>query len=69
MRLNDLLSAIPMLDRNIEQAAEQHRAMVRAILSGDDDAARRATEDHLAATAALLRGFLAYPPAANSGMP
>lgn len=59
MRLNDLLNAIPMLDRNIEHAAEQHRAMVRAILDGDGDAARRATEEHLAATAALLRGFLA----------
>ncbi|MFC5666011.1 FadR/GntR family transcriptional regulator [Kitasatospora misakiensis] len=59
MRLNDLLNAIPMLDRNIEHAADQHRAMVRAILTGDPDAARRATEEHLAATAALLRGFLA----------
>ncbi|MGW2248653.1 FadR/GntR family transcriptional regulator [Kitasatospora sp. NPDC001660] len=58
MRLNDLLNAIPMLDRNIEHAADQHRAMVRAILAGDADAARRATEEHLAATAALLRGFL-----------
>ncbi len=59
MRLNDLLNAIPMLDRNIEHAADQHRAMVRAILTGDAEAARRATEEHLAATAALLRGFLA----------
>ncbi|MFI9320208.1 FadR/GntR family transcriptional regulator [Kitasatospora aureofaciens] len=58
MRLNDLLNAIPMLDRNIEHAAEQHRAMARAILDGDGDAARRATEEHLAATASLLRGFL-----------
>ncbi|MGA5822004.1 FadR/GntR family transcriptional regulator [Kitasatospora sp. NPDC094028] len=59
MRLNDLLNAIPMVDRNIAHAAEQHRAMVRAILDGDGDAARRATEEHLAGTAALLRGFLA----------
>lgn len=59
MRLNDLLNAIPMLERNIEHAAEQHRAMVRAILDGDGDGARRATEEHLAATASLLRGFLA----------
>ncbi|MGW4897725.1 FadR/GntR family transcriptional regulator [Kitasatospora sp. NPDC004240] len=58
MRLNDLLNAIPMVDRNIEHAAEQHRAMVRAILDGDGEAARRATEEHLDATAALLRGFL-----------
>lgn len=58
MRLNDLLNAIPVLDRNIEHASDQHRAMVRAILAGDVAGARRSTEEHLAATAALLRGFL-----------
>ncbi|WP_263106547.1 FadR/GntR family transcriptional regulator [Kitasatospora sp. DSM 101779] len=58
MRLNDLLNAIPILDRNIDHAAHQHRGMVDAILAGDADTARRATEEHLAATAALLRGFL-----------
>ncbi|MGW2396100.1 FadR/GntR family transcriptional regulator [Kitasatospora sp. NPDC001664] len=58
MRLNDLLNAIPVLGRNIEHASEQHRAMVRAILDGDVAAARRTTEEHLEATAALLRGFL-----------
>ncbi|MFE9423933.1 FadR/GntR family transcriptional regulator [Kitasatospora sp. NPDC006697] len=58
MRLNDLLNAIPVLDRNIEHAALQHRAMADAILAGDVAAARRATEEHLEGTAALLRGFL-----------
>ncbi|MFD9128079.1 FadR/GntR family transcriptional regulator [Kitasatospora sp. NPDC059571] len=58
MRLNDLLNAIPMLERNIEHAADQHRAMVDAILAGDGEGARRATEEHLGATAALLRAFL-----------
>ncbi|MCX4750878.1 FCD domain-containing protein [Kitasatospora sp. NBC_01287] len=58
MRLNDLLNAIPVLERNIEHASHQHRAMVRAILGGDVAGARRSTEEHLAATAALLRGFL-----------
>lgn len=58
MRLNDLLNAIPILERNIEHASHQHRAMVEAILSGDALAARRATAEHLEATAALLRGFL-----------
>ncbi|WP_442911044.1 FadR/GntR family transcriptional regulator [Kitasatospora sp. NBC_01266] len=58
MRLNDLLNAIPVLDRNIAHASDQHRAMVRAILAGDVAGARRSTEEHLAATAALLRGFL-----------
>lgn len=58
MRLNDLLNAIPMIDRNIEHASQQHRAIVRAILAGDAEAARHSTEEHLEATAALLRGFL-----------
>lgn len=58
MRLNDLLNAIPMIDRNIEHASEQHQAIAHAILSGDAQAARRVTEEHLEATAALLRGFL-----------
>ncbi|WP_441248458.1 FadR/GntR family transcriptional regulator [Kitasatospora sp. McL0602] len=58
MRLNDLLNAIPMLERNIMHASEQHRAMAEAILAGDIEAARRSTEEHLEATAALLRGFL-----------
>lgn len=58
MRLNDLLNAIPMLDHNIENSTAQHRAIVHAILSGDPDGARRATEEHLAGTASLLRAFL-----------
>ncbi|WP_079138414.1 FadR/GntR family transcriptional regulator [Actinacidiphila rubida] len=58
LRLNDLLDAIPILERNIDHSAVQHRAMAEAILAGDAEAARRATEEHLEATAALLRGFL-----------
>ncbi|GHH67434.1 GntR family transcriptional regulator [Kitasatospora indigofera] len=58
MRLNDLLNAIPMLERNIDHASEQHRTMVDTILAGDAEGARRCTEEHLEATAALLRGFL-----------
>ncbi|MFG2820147.1 FadR/GntR family transcriptional regulator [Kitasatospora sp. NPDC048365] len=59
MRLNDLLNAIPMLGRNIDHASEQHHAVVRAILAGDPAGARRTTEEHLEATATLLRAFLA----------
>ena len=58
MRLNDLLNAIPVLDHNIAHATEQHRAMVQAILVGDAEGARRATEEHLDGTASLLRAFL-----------
>ncbi len=58
MRLNDLLHAIPVLERNIAHSTAQHRAMVQTILAGDAEGARRATEEHLEATAALLRAFL-----------
>ena len=58
MRLNDLLNAIPVLQRNIDHTAGQHEAIVDAILAGDPLAARTAVAEHLAGTAALLRGFL-----------
>jgi DNA-binding FadR family transcriptional regulator len=58
MRLNDLLNAIPVLQRNIDNTAGQHRAIVEAILAGDAIAARSAVAEHLAGTAALLRAFL-----------
>jgi DNA-binding FadR family transcriptional regulator len=58
MRLNDFLNAIPVLQRNIDHTAGQHQAIVEAILAGDAAAARTAVAEHLAGTAALLRGFL-----------
>jgi DNA-binding FadR family transcriptional regulator len=58
MRLNDLLNAIPVLQRNIDHTAGQHQAIVAAILAGNPLAARTAVAEHLAGTAALLRGFL-----------
>jgi len=58
MRLNDFLNAIPVLQRNIDHTAGQHRAIVAAILAGDVPAARTEVAEHLAGTAALLRGFL-----------
>ncbi|HLN69192.1 MAG TPA: FCD domain-containing protein [Streptosporangiaceae bacterium] len=58
VRLVDLLNAIPMLERNLEHANVQHTAIVRAILAGDPERARRTMEEHVAGTAALLRGFL-----------
>jgi DNA-binding FadR family transcriptional regulator len=58
MRLNDLLDAIPLLARNIEHSNAQHAAVVAAIRRGDPARARRAMEEHLEGTAALLRGFL-----------
>jgi DNA-binding FadR family transcriptional regulator len=58
MRLNDLLNAIPVLQRNIDHTARQHTAIVDAILAGDAQRARQATAEHLEGTGALLRGFL-----------
>ncbi len=59
LRLNDFLSAIPVLKPNIANAAAQHAAIVNAILAGDPESARIAVAEHLAGTGALLRGFLA----------
>jgi DNA-binding FadR family transcriptional regulator len=58
MRLNELLDAIPLLERNIRHADAQHARIVVAILAGDPARARRAMEEHIDGTAALLRGFL-----------
>lgn len=58
LRLNDLLNAIPLIERNIEHSHEQHNEILLAILRGDTDTARSVMEDHIAGTAALLRGFL-----------
>ncbi len=56
--LNELLSAIPVLPTNIAHSNDQHDAIVRAILDGDDARARAAMEEHCDATAALLRGLI-----------
>jgi DNA-binding FadR family transcriptional regulator len=48
-----------MLERNLEHANAQHASIVRAILAGDPEKARRVMAEHVAGTAALLRGFLA----------
>jgi DNA-binding FadR family transcriptional regulator len=58
MRLNDLLNSIPVLQRNINNTADQHAAIVSAILAGDGPQARVAVAEHLAGTGSLLRGFL-----------
>jgi DNA-binding FadR family transcriptional regulator len=58
MRLNGLLNAIPVLQRNIDNTASQHAAIVTAILAGDGPQAAAAVAEHLAGTGSLLRGFL-----------
>lgn len=56
--LHEMLLAIPVLDTNIAHSDRQHAAVVRAVLDGRPDKARRAMEQHCDDTAALLRGLL-----------
>lgn len=67
MRLNDLLNAIPVLQRNIDHTAAQHTAIAEAILAGDTGRAQHAVAEHLEGTAALLRGFLTTPARPDEG--
>lgn len=56
--LNEMLLAIPVLDANIAHSHRQHAAVVRAVLAGRPDRARKAMEEHCDDTAALLRGLV-----------
>jgi GntR family transcriptional repressor for pyruvate dehydrogenase complex len=56
--LHTMLQAIPVLPRNIKHSASQHRAIVTAILAGDEGRAKRVMHQHCSDTAALLRGLL-----------
>lgn len=58
-RVNELLDRIPLLVRNLEHSQQQHAALVEAVLDGDVEGAREVAREHVAGTAALLRGFLA----------
>jgi DNA-binding FadR family transcriptional regulator len=59
-RANALLDEIPLIEPNIAHSNAQHEAIVQAVLRGDPDAARRAMQEHLEGTAALLRAFLEH---------
>ena len=56
--LHEMLLAIPVLDANIAHSDRQHARVVRAILAGNPQRARRAMEEHCDDTAALLRGLV-----------
>lgn len=56
-KVNVFLDDIPLLPRNIAHSDEQHETVVVAVLAGDADRAATAMEEHLAGSAALLRGF------------
>lgn len=69
LRTNDLLQKIPVLAKNIEHSNRQHEQVVKAILAGDRDGARRMMTEHLDGTAMLLRGFLLPADRAADGAP
>ena len=56
--LHEMLLAIPVLDANIAHSDRQHARLVRAIVAGKPDLARRVMEEHCDDTAALLRGLV-----------
>ena len=56
--LHEMLSAIPVLQTNIAHSNSQHAALVRAVLDGKPERARKTMEEHCDDTAALLRGLL-----------
>jgi DNA-binding FadR family transcriptional regulator len=58
-RLDALLAAIPVFERNMSHSDHQHAAIVRAIVKGRPADARIQMAEHVAATAHLLRGLLA----------
>ncbi len=57
-QLSDLLGAFPLVEAQLKHSDQQHTAIVRAIRRGQPAAARERMEEHLDATANLIRGFL-----------
>jgi GntR family transcriptional repressor for pyruvate dehydrogenase complex len=55
--LHEMLLAIPVLEANIAHSDRQHEALVRAVLAGRSERARKVMEEHCDDTAALLRGL------------
>ena len=58
LKLTEALRRIPVIPANIEHSDRQHAGVVAAILAGEPDVARSTMEEHLDASAALLRGLL-----------
>lgn len=58
MALNDLLTAFPPLEQSVRHSHTQHSKIIEAILGGHGEIARSLMEQHIAATASLLRGLV-----------
>lgn len=57
LELHKLLDATPVIASKLRHSNVQHQAIVAAVIASKSETARRAMEDHLDATAALVRGF------------
>lgn len=58
VRLSDLVRQTPQMEAALRHSDEEHDRIVQAIKRGDRDATRAAAEEHVASTAAYVRGFL-----------
>ena len=56
--LHEMLLAIPVLGTNIAHSDRQHAVLVKAIVAGEAERARKVMEEHCDDTAALLRGLV-----------
>ena len=56
--LHEMLLAIPVLGTNIAHSDRQHAVLVKAIIAGEAERARKVMEEHCDDTAALLRGLV-----------
>ncbi|MCV7229068.1 FadR/GntR family transcriptional regulator [Mycolicibacterium komossense] len=54
----NLLQVVPFMGPALEHSHEQHAQIVAAICAGDPNRARQVMQDHVGATAELLRTFL-----------
>lgn len=59
VRLTDLLNAFVWIEEAISHGNDQHHEIVEAIIAGQAKVAREAMEEHVEATAALIRGLVA----------
>lgn len=58
LALNDLLHAVPYMDKAIAHAQDQHDQVATAVITGDAARARDVMTTHIDATATLIRGFM-----------
>jgi DNA-binding FadR family transcriptional regulator len=58
MSLDDLLRAVPYMDKAIAHAQDQHVQIAEAVIAGDAAQAKEIMTTHIEATATLVRGFM-----------